>query len=100
MFENEDAKIGDGEDSPDEQSEHEELQTKFKPVAGVKFVEYDEFGLKTTEDQEFKKYIKTDDLVGATVLQAPEEQMLRIMNPTGVREDTDIEVKDMNEECK
>lgn len=46
MFEDEDpnAKIGDGEDSPEEE-EDELLNQKFKPVEGVKFVEYDEFGL-------------------------------------------------------
>ena len=49
---------------------------------------------------DYQKYIKTDDLPGAVVLQASDEQMMRIMNPTGVREDTDIAVKDMNTECK
>ena len=66
----------------------------------MKFVEYDEFGLPMDEGVDYKKYIKTDDLPGATILKPSDEQMLRILNPTGVREDTDVEVKDMTEECK
>jgi hypothetical protein len=49
--------------------------TKFKAAPGVKFVQYDEYGLPDTEEaKELRKYIKTGDApADAIVIEAPPE---------------------------
>lgn len=75
---------------------------KFKAAPGVKFVQYDEFGLPDTEEaKELKKYIKTDEAAhDAVVIEAPPEQMEKVLRPKGIRVDYDKPVEQMNEEGK
>lgn len=75
---------------------------KFKAAPGVNFVQYDEFGLPNTEEaKELRKYIKTDDAApDAIILDAPPEQMEKVLRPTGVHYDYDKPVEEMNEEGK
>lgn len=75
---------------------------KYQAAPGVKFMKYDEHGLPDTKEaDELRKHIKTDDAgPDAIVLEAPPEQMDRILRPTGVRMDYDKPVAEMNEEGK
>lgn len=66
----------------------------FKAAAGVKFTRYDELGLPDTEEaKELRKHIKTDDAPDAIVIEAPPEQMEKILRPTGLRVDYDKPVE-------
>lgn len=61
------------EDSRKIRTETKENQ-KYKAAEGVKFVEYDEFGLvKDDNNAEYKEYIRTDTLAGADVILASPE---------------------------
>jgi hypothetical protein len=77
-----------------------EVYTKhLKPAEGVKFVEYDEFGIP--KDDEIQQFICKEDLgPGAEFIAAPPEQLLKLIRPTGEFLDIDIEKKDMNAEGK
>ena len=74
---------------------------KFKPALGVKYVEYDEFGLpNNAEGDELRKWISTDNAPSDIVIEAPPDVLERAMHPTGERHDLDKQVEDMNEEGK
>jgi hypothetical protein len=77
------------------------MMQRFKAAPGVNFVQYDEYGLPDTEEaKELRKYIKTDDAPDAIVIEAPPDQMERVLRPTGIRYDYDKPVDQMNEEGK
>ena len=89
---------------------HEEAQTddinqeiknlnKFKPVSGVKFTEYDQFGF--LKGSELSKLITTDESVPDLFIEAPAQMLeLAMARPKGHFKDYDKDVKDMNEEGK
>lgn len=75
---------------------------KLKAAPGVKFMQYDEYGLPNTEEaKELRKYISTEEAAAdAIVIEAPPEQLEKALRPTGIRYDYDKPVQDMNAEGK
>jgi len=91
-----------GEAKPVGYDIHKELMEgqKFKATDGVKFVEYDEFGLPKNDGEDYRKYISTDDKEPDMFIPAPPEMLERMLKPKGERLDIDKEVVDMNYEGK
>jgi hypothetical protein len=77
-------------------------KTNLKAAPGVKFMEYDEYGLPNTEEaKELRKFISTEEAAAdAIIIEAPPEQMEKALRPTGVRYDYDKPVDQMNAEGK
>ena len=77
-------------------------KTNLKAAPGVKFMEYDEYGLPNTEEaKELRKFISTEEAAAdAIVIEAPPEQMEKALRPTGIRYDYDKPVDQMNAEGK
>lgn len=73
---------------------------KYKPAAGVKFVEYDALGIPINDGFDHYKYISTDTNTLDTVIDATPEQMEKAFRPTGIRYDCDKENHEMNAEGK
>lgn len=83
----------------DADDQNTQVKHTFKPIEGVKFKQYDEFGIPI--DSELHKFITNDNSVPDYFIEAPPEQLARItQRPTGVRKDYEKEVKDMTEEGK
>ena len=72
---------------------------KYKPAEGVKFVQYDEYGLPKNDGFDYSKYISTDEAQpGDMVIEAPPEMIQAMLEHKGHRKDVDKELKDMTEE--
>ena len=72
---------------------------KYKPAPGVKFVEYDEYGMNKKEG--LSKYISTDNSIPDVFIEAPPEMLEKaMMRPRGVFRDYDKDTKEMNAEGK
>ena len=72
---------------------------KLKPVAGVKFTEYDELGLPKDDGFDYHQYITTDNNAD-TIIDASPDLMEAAARPTGERFDIDKDVDQMNDEEK
>jgi len=70
----------------------------YKAAPGVKFVEYDEYGMSKKEG--LGKFISTDNSIPDLFIEAPPEMLERAMRPKGVFRDYDKDAKDMNQEGK
>jgi hypothetical protein len=75
-------------EDPLENGQDLQQRKKLKAANGVKFVEYDEFGIDKREG--LSKYICTDDKEPDYVIAAPLEMYMKAMNPVGVFRDYDI----------
>lgn len=72
-----------------------------KPAAGVKFTQYDEYGLPKDDGFDYNKFIVTDEMKPTDLfIPAPPEMVERMMFRAGYNKDHDKEFKDMTEEEK
>ena len=85
-------------ENPETNSQDVKLRQKLKAAPGVKFVEFDEFGLDKREG--LSQYICTDEKEPDYVIAAPVEMYLKAMNPVGVFRDYDIQAKDVRGDSK
>lgn len=72
-----------------------------KPAEGVKFTQYDEYGLPKNDGFDYQQFIVTDDLRPTDLyIPAPPEMVERMHVKTGYHRDVDKDIKDMTEEGK
>ena len=72
-----------------------------KPAEGVKFAQYDEYGLPKDDGFDYKKFIATDEMRPTDLfIPAPAEMIERMAIRTGVNKDYDKDVSQMNQEGK
>lgn len=72
---------------------------KYRATAGVKFVEFDEYGMNKAEG--LGKYISVDNNIPDYFIEAPPEMLEKAMRkPVGVFRDFDKEIKDLDKEGK
>ena len=71
---------------------------KYKAAPGVKFVEFDEYGMNKKEG--LGKYISTDTGIPDVFIEAPAEMYERATRPKGVFRDYDKEEKELTTEGK
>ena len=71
----------------------------YKAAEGVKFTEYDQYGLPKNDGFDYHQYISTDERPADMVIAAPPEMILQMMKRgVGRRTDVDKELFQMNEE--
>ena len=64
-----------------------------KPAEGVKFTQYDEYGLPKDDGFNYQQFIVTDDLRPTDMyIPAPPEMVERMMTKTGYHRDVDKEI--------
>jgi hypothetical protein len=71
---------------------------KFKAATGVKFVEFDEYGMNKAEG--LGQFISVDNYIPDYFIEAPPEMLAKAMKPEGVFRDFDKEIKDLDKEGK
>lgn len=72
---------------------------KYKAAPGVKFVEFDEFGMNKAEG--LGQFISTDNKIADVFIEAPKEMMEKaMMRPIGVFRDFDRDAKTLTNEGK
>lgn len=72
-----------------------------KPAEGVKFTQYDEYGLPKNDGFDYQQFIVTDDIRPTDLfIPAPPEMVERMMVRTGYNRDVDKEFNEMTEEGK
>jgi len=71
---------------------------KYKAAAGVKFVEFDQYGMNKAEG--LGKYISTDNHIPDLFIEAPPEMLAKALKPVGVFRDFDKEINDLGKEGK
>lgn len=70
-----------------------------KPADGVKFVQYDEYGLPKHDGFNYSQFIVTDEMQATDMyIPAPPEMLERMLYRTGINKDYDKEVHQMTEE--
>jgi len=77
-------------------------KSNLKAAPGVKFLEYDEFGLPNTEEaKELRKFISTEETAAdAIIIEAPPDLMEKALRPKGIRYDYDKPFDQLNAEGK
>ena len=72
-----------------------------KPAEGVKFAQYDEYGLPKDDGFNYKQFIVTDDMKPSDMyIEAPPEMVEQMYIRTGYNRDVDKEFNTMTEEGK
>ena len=95
-YDEEEEKEGEGVEDANKVSEKVQ---QFKPAAGVKFAQYDEYGLPKDDGFDYKQFIVTDEMRPTDLyIEAPPEMLEKMMIKAGINKDIDKDVKHMNEE--
>ena len=71
---------------------------RYRPAPGVKFAEFDEYGLSKKEG--LGQFISTDNSIPDVFIEAPAEMMEKAMRPIGVFRDYDKPVEELTNEGK
>ena len=71
---------------------------RYRPAPGVKFAEFDEFGMSKAEG--LGKFISTDNGIPDIFIEAPPEMLEKAMRPRGVFRDYDKPVEELTNEGK
>jgi len=71
---------------------------RFRPAPGVKFTEFDEYGMSKKEG--LGKFISTDNSIPDVFIEAPAEMVEKAMRPIGVFRDYDKQLDELNNEGK
>lgn len=70
-----------------------------KPAEGVKFVEYDQYGLPKNDGFDYSKFISTDEArPDDAVIDVPAAQLAE--QRAGYHRDVDLDIQKMNEDGK
>ena len=91
------AEVQQPEDGYDANVEAKKIQ-RYRPAPGVKFTEFDEFGMSKAEG--LGKFISTDNGIPDVFIEAPPEMLEKAMRPRGVFRDYDKPVEQLTNEGK